>query len=52
MRRAPGFTTYTGANGETDEDVILCLKGTVDKGYHLEYAGFRNECKYQQFIMS
>ena len=49
MRRAPGFTTYTGVSGETDEDVILCLKGTVDKGYQLEYAGFRNECKYQQF---
>jgi len=43
MRRSAGFSTFTGANGENDEDVILCLKGNIDKGYNLEYAGFRNE---------
>lgn len=45
MKRLPGFSTFTGANGEADEDVILCLKGNEDAGYVLEYAGFRNECK-------
>ncbi len=47
MRRAPGFSTFTGASGENDEDIILCLKGNTEsgEGYQLEYAGFRNECK-------
>ena len=45
MRRSQGFATFTGTSGEADEDVILCLKGNIETGYALEYAGFRNECK-------
>ena len=33
MKRAAGFTTYTGSAGEADDDVILCLKGSTDSGY-------------------
>ena len=51
MRRSAGFATFTGANGEADEDIILCLKGNQDEGYTLEYAGFRNECKIDYLLM-
>ena len=45
MRRSAGFSTFTGAAGENDEDIIVCLKGNSGSGYQLEYAGYRNECR-------
>jgi len=40
--------TFTGASGENDEDIVICLKGNALSGFKLEYAGYRNECKYCQ----
>ena len=45
MRRVLGFSTFTGASGENDDDIILCLRNSAS-GYQLEYAGYRNECKF------